>query len=174
MIESKFPSRWEGGLNLVLNLNLQVVSWPGGRECPWWAAAMLPHGNPAPADVSRALSFTALHVGDAWDYWVPIRFPMSRCMLTSSWGSPCLITKPLTGHKLPLSAKFCTSPTLGLKSLERQATEYSCVLASCAPRLRTSARASSDKMALVISTCRFPPHWEIPLLFPTLGAVLWG
>ena len=59
------------------------------------------------------------------------------------WDHLVLITKFLKGHRLPLSAKCCTSPedlekpTAGLHWLEMQATEYSYLLASsrCAQRL---------------------------------------
>lgn len=129
----------------------------------------------APAVKSGALSPSAIYAGITWDYCVPSVFLFQVACWHPQKDHLVLITEPLKGHKLPLSAMFCTSPkdlekpTVGLHFLEMQTIESSCVpaLAWCAPRLRTSGRASDDKMALVISTCRFPPHREIPLPSPS-------
>lgn len=180
MIASKFPSRWEGGLNLTFNLHPQVVPRHGGGQCLWQAAAILLTWH--------LLSWVVLSLLQLFMQASPeTTVSLSVFLFQDACWHPqgdhlVLITEPLKGHKLPLSAMFCTSPkdldkpTVGLHFLEMQTTESSCVpaLAWCAPRLRTSGRASDDKMALVISTCRFPPHREIPLPSPTLGAVLWG
>lgn len=141
MIASKFLNRWEGGLNLAFDLNSQVVSWHGGGKCLWhlltWALLSL-------LQLIQASPETTVS---------PSVFLFQDACWHPQGGSPCPNHRAPERPQTTSLTKFCTSlkdlekPTVGLRFLETQATESSCVLASawCAPRLRTSGRASGDK-----------------------------